>query len=47
MDVVNEGDVVGRMPVKTVAMDVKRNRVNHVVDWSDNLNTENFTYPEC
>ena len=32
---------------KNVTMDVKRNRVNHVVDWNDNLNTENFTYPEC
>ena len=40
MDVVNEGDVVGGVPVEAVAVHVEGHRVQHVVDWGDHLQSK-------
>ena len=38
VDVVDEGDVVLRMPVQAVADGVEGNSLKQLVDWGDNLN---------
>ena len=42
VDSVNEGDMVSGMPVKTVAVEIKGNRVNETIDRSHNLIMLNF-----
>ena len=37
VDVVDEGDVVGRVPVEAVANQIEGHRLKQLVDWSHHL----------